>query len=449
MAQQDAAEQQALEARTLRKVTLRILPFVMLLYLVSFLDRVNVGFAAITMNRDLGISAGMFGLGAAVFFIGYAGFEVPSNLVLHRVGARRWIARVMLTWGVVSGGTAFIRGPEGFLLARLLLGLAEAGFFPGIILYLSLWFPASRRARVGSWFMLAPPLASMLGAPLSIGLLKLGGVAGLQGWQWLFLVEALPAVVLGVACLFVLTDEPHCANWLAPDERAWLAATMAAERRDVAGSGEKSVLRTLGDARVLLLGLIYLGTSVGLYAVGIWGPLLLVGSGASLDATGWITAGINAAAALGMLAWALSSDRKGERLLHVAVPCVVAAVGLFLAGIGVSLLMLVLGLALANIGANAAKPPLWTLPPAFLTGMSAAAGIALINSLGTLGGAVGPLLIGLAKTRFGAPGDGLMASAAILLLSAGALIPFARLHRRRTAGSPNPLPHQGFKETQA
>lgn len=449
MAQRDAAEQLALEARTLRKVTRRILPFVMLLYLVSFLDRVNVGFAAINMNRDLGISPGMFGLGAAVFFIGYAGCEVPSNLVLHRVGARRWIARVMLTWGVVSGATAFIRGPDGFLVARLLLGLAEAGFFPGIILYLSLWFPAGRRARVGSWFMLAPPLASMFGAPLSIWLLKLGGIAGLRGWQWLFLIEALPAVVLGIACLFVLTDEPQRANWLAPDERAWLTATMAAERRAVAGAGEQSVLRTLRDPRVLLLGLIYLGTSVGLYVVGIWGPLLLVGSGASLDATGWITAGINAAAALGMLAWAFSSDRKGERILHIALACAVAALGLFLAGVTASLLMLVVGLALANVGANAAKPPLWTLPPAFLTGASAAAGIALINSLGTLGGAVGPLLIGLAKTQFGAPGDGLMASAAVLLLSAGAVIPFARLQRPRAAGLLHSQPPTHVEETQA
>ncbi len=449
MAQRNAAEQQALEARTLRKVTLRILPFLMLLYLVSFLDRVNVGFAAITMNKDLGISAGMFSLGAAVFFIGYAGFEIPSNLALHRVGARRWIARIMFTWGVVSGATAFIRGPDGFLIARLLLGLAEAGFFPGIILYLSLWFPASKRARVGSWFMLAPPLASMFGAPLSIWMLKLGGFAGLRGWQWLFLVEALPAILLGIACLLVLTDTPERATWLTEEERTWLAATMAAERREVAGAGEKSILSTLRDARVLLLGLIYLGTSVGLYVVGIWGPLLLVGGGASRNATGWITAGTNAVAALGMLAWAFSSDMKGERLVHIALACAAAAAGLFLAGISVSLLTLVLGLALANIGANAAKPPLWTLPPVFLTGASAAAGIALVNSLGTLGGAVGPLLIGVAKTQFGAPGDGLVASAAVLLLSAGAVIPFARLQRRRATGPLNPLPHATFEETQA
>ena len=215
-------ENEELETRTLRRITRRILPFIMLLYVVSFLDRVNIGFAAITMNYDIGISTKMFGAGAAVFFIGYAGFEVPSNLIMEKVGARLWITRVMLTWGVVSGATAFVHGPTSFLVARFLLGLAEAGFFPGIILYLSLWFPATRRASIGSIFMLAPPVASIVGSPISAFLLGLRGAGSLQGWQWLFLVEALPAVLLGIACLFVLTDEPSLASWLPHDERAWL-----------------------------------------------------------------------------------------------------------------------------------------------------------------------------------------------------------------------------------
>ncbi len=416
--------------RTLRRVTGRILPFVLLLYVVSFIDRVNVGFAAITMNRDLGMSAETFGIGAAVFFVGYAGFEIPSNLVLEKVGARLWIARVMLTWGVVSGGTALVGGPIGFLVARFLLGLAEAGFFPGIILYLSLWFPAARRASIGSVFMLAPPLAGIVGSPLSAWLLGLRDVAGLHGWQWLFLVEALPALLLGIACLFVLTDEPRLATWLAPEERDWLVETMAAERRGVDGTGgHASVWRALQDKRVLLLGAVYFGTSVGLYAVGIWGPLLMHGHGIGLAGTAWLNVLVNAVTVVGMLAWARSSDRRGERLVHVAIPCVLAGMGLLLAGVGTSPELLVVGLTMANVGVNAAKPPLWTLPPSFLTGPAAAAGIALINSLGTLGGAAGPFVIGLAQARTGSAGAGLAAAASILFVSAFLLLPLSRVIR--------------------
>lgn len=388
------------------------------------------------MNRDLGIGAEMFGIGAAVFFVAYAGFEVPSNLILERVGARLWIARVMVTWGLVSSSTAFVTGPVGFLAARFLLGLAEAGFFPGIILYLSLWFPAARRASVGSVFMLAAPLAGVVGSPLSAWLLGLRGVGGLRGWQWLFLVEALPALLLGVACLFVLTDEPRLARWLAPDERDWLVRTMAAERlgADRAG-GHASIRRALRDRRVLLLGAVYLGTSVGLYAVGIWGPLLIHGRGTSLAATGWLSALVNLAAVVGMVAWARSSDRRGERMAHVAIPCVLAGLGFLLAGIGASLPLLVAGLVMASVGVNAAKPPFWTLPPAFLAGPAAAAGIALINSLSTLGGAVGPFVIGLARARTGSAEAGLVVAAAILFLSASLVLPLARALRVPTAAA--------------
>ncbi|MCQ8240042.1 MFS transporter [Rhizosaccharibacter radicis] len=420
-------------------VSRRIVPFVTLLYFVSFLDRVNVGFAAVTMNRALGLSGELFGLGAGIFFLGYAGFEVPSNLILDRVGPRLWIARVMITWGVVSGLTAFVEGPRSFILARFMLGLAEAGFFPGIVLYLSRWFPRARLGTVGAVFMVAAPLASTVGSPVSAALMQLHGVFGLQGWQWLFLMEALPSLLLGVACLWFLTDEPSQAAWLPAAERDWLVGVLARERAERADGGNHvGVAAALRDRRVLLLGAIYLGTSVGLYVVGIWTPLLLSGAGVGLWNIGWLGALINVVAVIGMVWWARRSDRRRERFFHVALACLVAAAGLLLAGLAMRtqaagagpqpflVPLLVLSLALANLGVNAAKPPLWTLPPSFLDGAGAAAGIALINSLGTLGGAVGPLLIGLFRHGAETGSGGFLTASGILLASALLVWPLRR-----------------------
>lgn len=303
-----------LEKRVMRKITLRIVPFIMLLYFIAFLDRVNIGFAALTMNQDLGFSPTVFGLGAGIFFLGYFLFEVPSNLILHKVGARIWIARVMITWGLVSGCMAFVQGTTSFYILRFLLGVAEAGFFPGIILYLSYWFPAARRAQVTAIFMAAAPLSTALGSPVSAALLEMHGMLGYAGWQWLFVLEALPAVVLGIVVLFYLTDRPEKAHWLTDEERHWLQDTMQAEEQArVASHGHSSVWRGLADRRVLALALVYFGTSAGLYTLGIWSPQIIHSFGASSLAIGFLNAIPAVTGVGGMILWARHSDRTGER----------------------------------------------------------------------------------------------------------------------------------------
>jgi ACS family tartrate transporter-like MFS transporter len=261
-----------LETRVMRKISFRIVPFIMLLYFIAFIDRVNIGFAALTMNKDLGFSPAVFGLGAGIFFVGYFLFEVPSNLILNKVGARLWIARVMITWGIISAIFAFIRGETSFLILRFLLGVAEAGFFPGIILYLSFWFPARYRAGVVSLFMAAAPISVVLGSPLSSALLEMDGLLGLRGWQWMFIMEAIPAFLLGFVVLGYMTDKPEKATWLKDDEREWLVNEMAAEHAAKAATAGHSIWRGLADLRVLALSLIYFGTSAGLYTLGIWAP---------------------------------------------------------------------------------------------------------------------------------------------------------------------------------
>ena len=412
-----------LESRVMRKVFWRILPFAMLLYFVSFLDRVNIGFAAIRMNADIGLSPAAFGLGAGIFFGGYFLFEVPSNLILHRVGARVWIARVMISWGIVSGATAFVHGPVEFYLLRFLLGVAEAGFFPGMILYFSYWFPARYRAGATSVFMAAAPLSTVLGSPLSGALLGLHAGLGLHGWQWMFLIEAVPAVLLGATVLFVLTSQPREARWLEAEERAWLADTMAREQ-PIATS--HSIWRALLDGRVLALALIYFGTSAGLYTLGIWSPQIIAGFGLTPLQVGFLNAGPGIAAVIAMVAWAAHSDRTGERTWHVVGACLLGAAGLFYAGSAASLVGVLLALTLVNMGVSAAKPPLWSMPGRFLGGSAAAAGLAAINALGNLGGFVGPAMIGLLKGWTGSFLGGLYFVAALMLLSAVLTLLLAR-----------------------
>jgi ACS family tartrate transporter-like MFS transporter len=348
-----------LEMRVVRKISWRILPFVMLLYFVSFLDRVNVGFAAFTMNKAIGLTPAMYGLGGGLFFVGYFLFEVPSNLILYRVGVRVWIARVMITWGIISAGSAFVVGPHSFYALRFLLGVAEAGFFPGIILYLSLWFPARYRALAAAAFMAAAPLSTAIGSPISGALMELPKVAGLSNWQWLYLIEAVPAIVLGFAVLKVLTDKPADAMWLETDERDWLVATLEAERQSkestAHGEGLTSVWRTLGDGRVLALSLIYLGTSAGRYTRGLWSPLILRQFAFSSLATGWINAVPSVVAIAGMTLWARHSDRTEERTWHVVLPCAAACLGFVWAARAHSALGVILALVVVNVGISAAK----------------------------------------------------------------------------------------------
>ncbi|MCW5300521.1 MFS transporter [Herbaspirillum lusitanum] len=409
-----------IEERVSRKLMLRIIPFVMLLYFISFLDRVNVGFAAITMNKDLGLSPTAFGLGGGLFFIGYFLFEVPSNLILHKVGARIWIARVMITWGIISAISAFVVGPNSFYLLRFLLGVAEAGFFPGIILYLSLWFPAKQRAVAAAWFMAAAPISVALGSPLSGAIMQLPGLFGLKDWQMLYIIEAAPAVILGFVVLKYMTDKPEQAHWLAQDERAWLVARLKSEAdAKKGGHGHTaSAWSALKDLRVLALALIYFGTSAGLYTLGLWAPLMIREFGFTPFETGLLTGVPSVVAVVAMVLWARHSDRSGERTWHVVIPCVVACVGFLLAGNATTALFVVLSLIVVNVGISSAKAPLWAMPSTFLSGAGAAAGIAMINSLGNLGGFVGPFAIGWLKNVTGGYAAGLYVVAASLALSA-------------------------------
>jgi len=407
-----------LERQTLRKISWRIVPFIMLLYFVSFIDRVNIGFASLTMNKDLGFSSAVFGFGAGIFFLGYFLFEVPSNIILDRVGARLWIARVMVTWGLISVAFAFIQGETSFYVLRFLLGVAEAGFFPGIILYLSYWFPARRRAQVVSFFMAAAPISTVLGSPLSSALLEMDGIAGLKGWQWMFILEGVPAVLLGIVVLVYLTDRPEKATWLANDEREWLVSTMNAEHAAKGATAHHSIWRGLADLRVLALSLIYFGTSAGLYTLGIWAPQIIKEFGLSTMQVGLLNTIPPTVAIFAMILWARHSDQTGERTWHVVIACLIAAAGLALAGASSSVTAVVAALTLVNVGISSAKPPLWSMPTMFLSGGAAAAGIATINSIGNLGGFVGPSVIGWIKDATGSFLGGLYVVAGLLCLSA-------------------------------
>jgi len=408
-----------LEARVARKLQLRILPFVILLYFVSFLDRVNVGFAALSMNSAIGLTPAMLGFGSGIFFIGYISVQVPSNLLMVRVGARAWIARVVIAWGVISVASAFVAGPYSFYAMRFLLGITEAGFFPGTLLYLSLWFPARQRALAIAAFMAAAPLSQAVGSPISGALMELPRSLGLANWQWLFVLEGLPAVLLGFLTLKVLTNRPEEASWLADDERTWLIATLAAESAKSVSpkSSTGAIVATLRDPRVLALALVYSGTSAGLYAVGFWSPLIIHQFGFSALALGWINAVPSIVAAAAMLLWARHSDRTLERSWHVAIPCLLGCLGLVWAGCAQTAIAVVLALTIVNFGSNAPKGPVWALPSMFLSGASAAAGIAWINSMGNIGGFIGPWLIGIIKERYGSYAGGLYVVGAMMALS--------------------------------
>lgn len=420
----------SLERATMRRVAWRLVPFICLLYFIAFIDRVNIGFAALTMNKDLGFSSAVFGFGAGIFFFGYFLFEVPSNIILDKVGARLWIARVMITWGLISGAFAFVKGEYSFYTLRFLLGAAEAGFFPGIILYLSYWFPARYRAGVVSVFMAAAPISVVIGSPLSSALLAMEGIWGLHGWQWMFIIEAIPAVLLGVMVLFYMTDRPEKATWLSDDQRAWLVAEMNEEHARKQVSAKHGILAGMADPRVLALALVYFGTSAGLYTLGIWAPQIIKSFGLSTMAVGFLNGVPPTIAIVAMILWARHSDRTGERTWHVVIACIVASVGLMLAGGASSAVAVIAALSLVNVGISAAKPPLWAMPTMFLSGSAAAVGIATINSIGNLGGFVGPWAIGWIKDQTGSFSGGLVFVAGLLVLSAIVTLIVARSGRR-------------------
>ena len=429
--------QPVLESRVSRKLMWRIIPFVMLLYFVSFLDRVNVGFAAMTMNKALGLSPTAFGLGGGLFFIGYFLFEVPSNLILHRVGARIWIARVMVTWGIVSAASAFVTGPHSFYLLRFVLGVAEAGFFPGIILYLSLWFPTKQRAVAAAWFMAAAPISTAIGSPISGAIMQLPPMFGLADWQLLYIIEAVPAVLLGFVVLKFLTDTPAKAHWLKADEREWLIAKLKSEADERKGhTGHTAgALSALRDPRVLALALIYFGTSAGLYTLGLWAPLIIRQYGFTALETGLLNGIPSVLAVVAMVMWARHSDKAQERTWHVVIPCALACIGFIFAGQANTALLIVLALVVVNVGISAAKAPLWAMPSMFLSGAGAAAGIAMINSVGNLGGFVGPFAIGWLKNVTGGYAAGLYVVGATLALSAAVTLLLSRKAAQQPAAA--------------
>jgi ACS family tartrate transporter-like MFS transporter len=389
-----------LSAVALRKVTWRLIPFLFVLYVIAWLDRVNVGFAGLQMNPDLGFSSATFGLGSGIFFLGYCLFEIPSNIILERVGARLWIARIMVTWGLISAGLMLVRSPPLFYMLRFLLGAAEAGFFPGVIYYLSLWYPTAQRARAIAAFMTAVPVTGLIGGPLSGALLGLDGIYGLKGWQWLFLLEGLPAMVLGISVIFYLNDRPETTRWLAPAERDWLVETLAAERN--ACPLRPDIRVALTDGTVWKLGIVFLLVAAGFYGYSFWGPLIIKSlTGLSNFEVGLVLGAISAVTILGMLLNSYHSDRTGERAIHIAMPLLVSAAGL----VGCALLrqpvLAIIALALVPLGHCASYGPFWSMPTQFLTGPAAAAGIALVTMIANVGGFAGPALIGLLKTRTG------------------------------------------------
>jgi ACS family tartrate transporter-like MFS transporter len=402
---------------TLRKVTWRLIPFLFLLYVIAWLDRVNVGFAGLEMNADLGFSSTVFGFGSGIFFLGYCLFEIPSNVILERVGARLWIARIMITWGVISAGLMFVRTPPLFYLLRFLLGVAEAGFFPGVIYYLSLWYPAAHRARAIAAFMTAVPVTGLIGGPLSGALLGLDGIYGLKGWQWLFFLEGLPAVVLGGSVIFYLNDRPETTHWLAPAERDWLVETLATERK--ACLLRPDIRVALTDGTVWKLGIIFLLVAAGFYGYSFWAPLIIKSlTGLGNFKVGLVLGAISAITILGMLLNSYHSDRTGERAIHIAVPLLVMGIGL----IGCALLrqpvLAIIALALVPLGHCASYGPFWSTPTQFLTGPAAAAGIALVTMIANVGGFAGPALIGVLNARTGTHTDAFLLLGALAIIAA-------------------------------
>jgi MFS transporter, ACS family, tartrate transporter len=413
-----------ISAVTLRKVTWRIIPFLCILYVIAWLDRVNVGFAGLQMNADLGFSSTVFGFGSGIFFLGYCLFEIPSNIILERVGARLWISRIMVSWGLISAALMFVRTPTAFYLLRFLLGIAEAGFFPGVIYYLSLWYPVAHRARAIAAFMTAVPVTGLIGGPLSGALLELDGLHGLAGWQWLFLLEGLPAVILGTSVLFYLKDRPETTDWLTPAERNRLVETLAAERK--ACVLKPNIRVALSDTTVWKLGIIFLLVAAGFYGYSFWAPLIIKSlTRLSNFKVGLVLGAISAVTIVGMLLNSYHSDQTKERAMHIAMPLLVMAVGL----VGCALLhqpvLAILALALVPLGHCASYGPFWSMPTQFLTGPAAAAGIALVTMIANIGGFAGPALIGILKTRTGTHTDaflllgGLAVLASVLVLRIG------------------------------
>jgi MFS transporter, ACS family, tartrate transporter len=406
------------EQSTIRKVYWRLLPLAILTYFLCYLDRINVGFAALTMNKDLGLDAATYGMAAGAFFWGYFLFEVPSNLILEKVGARIWIARIMISWGLLSGATAFCTGPWSFLTMRFLLGLAEAGLFPGMILFFTYWFPDWHRGRIMAGFTVALPLAVAAGAPLSTSLLELNGVLGIAGWKWMFIAEAVPTILVGIFFWFFVTDRPNQAHWLGDEERTWLIQTLDEECRLIEAKRKVSLWESFWEPKVLVLTLNYFGIVTASLGLLLFLPQMVKQLGLTNMQVGWVSMIPYVFGAGSMLLWGWISDRMGERRWNLFWACALAAVGLVIAGKTIGTAWAVVGMTIATIGLYGTKGPFWTMPSMILTGSAAASGIAWINGIGNLGGFFGPTAVGWVKTLTGSFASGLYLMAGLALMSA-------------------------------
>lgn len=406
------------EARAMRRVTWRLLPLLIVCYFIAFLDRVNIGFASLTMNKDLGFTATVFGQAAGVFFISYVLFEVPSNLALEKFGASKWIARIMLTWGILSGCMALVRDQWSFMAVRFLLGAAEAGFFPGIIFYFTLWFPARYRGRVIGYFAAGIPLSGMFGAPISGALLKLDGINGLHGWQWMFILEAVPAVLLSVVVFFMLTDRPSVARWLPPAEKEWLRRRLRDEaRRRDATQADAGLLKSLLEPKVLLLCVVYFGVLGSIYGASFFLPQIVAQFGFDPMTSSWVTSIPFTAGALACVFWGRDSDVRGERKVHLMISLAVGVAGLAAFGFMPTVLLKLVALTVAAAGIYSTMPAFLAMPPAFLRSSAAAGAIAMINAMGNVSGYYAPALMGYLKDKTGGYDAGLMALSVMAVMS--------------------------------
>ncbi len=411
-----------------RRAAWHLIPLLAVGYIVSYIDRSNVGFAALTMNRDLGLSATQFGFAAGTFYFGYCLFEVPSNLALRHFGARRWLARIMITWGLAAGGTCLAVGPVSFSVCRFLTGACEAGFYPGVIFYLATWFPIEVRARAFAWFSVANPLSSVISGPVSVALLKMDGVGGVAGWRWLLLLEALPACVLGFYTLYALPDRPRDARWLTDEQKVALDTRLAEESHPGASHNLSAALR---DPRVLILAFSYFCLIVGVLGITLWLPQMLKRQGLSTTAVGLTSTLPYLIASIGMVIWSYRMDRSRAFLGNYVVACVVAAAGFALSATVDSLPIMIAGVSLAMLGMNACRPAIFSLLPGFLQGSAAAAGIAMVNSIGNLGGFFGPYMMGWLKDATGSFAAGLLGLAGMLTLAAASALLIKVVRRDR------------------
>ena len=402
------------EHKVFMKCAWRLMPFILLLYFINYVDRVNIGFAALTMRQDLGLSAEQFGWAAGIFFWAYALFQVPGNIIMERIGTRRWIFTILLVWGVISASMAFVQGPTSLYIMRLLLGMAEAGFFPGMLLYLTYWFPQAYLGRLVGVFMSGIPLAIIIGAPVSSMVLHMDGVWGLQGWQWLFVIEGLPAALLAFAVPFMLPDGPHEAHWLSADEKKMIVSRLVRDDRGEKGSFWAAFL----DVRVIVLGLTLACIQCGLYGTQLWLPQIVQSLGFSDLMNGFVTAIPFIFGAFAMSLWGHKSDVARERIWHIVLPSLFAAAGLVVASLTGNYLIVLIGLACALVGLLAVDGPLFALPRTFLSGAAAASGIALLNTFGSLGRGAGPPIVGFFVERSGAYSQGMVALAVSMVLAA-------------------------------